>query len=108
MQEPIARAGHQQRLIKKLHEYGQQYADLGIAEAKARAEYDRAKYSATLELRMQGETATMIRNMLKGRPDVNEPMERYLILKTRREACMEAINITKLEIRLIDPDININ
>lgn len=108
MLEPIVRAGHQQKLIDKLHEYGQLYAKLGIEEAKTRAEYDRAKYSAVLEMRMQGENATNIRMTLKGRPDVNEPMERYLVLKTRREACLEVINITKLEIRLIDPDININ
>lgn len=103
--EPIVRSGYQQQILQQLKEHGQKYADLGIEEARARAEYDKAKYSATLEMRMQGESATNINNMLRGRPDVNGVMLKYMEAKTRREATLEVINILKLEIRLLGLDL---
>lgn len=100
--EPIVRAGKQQQVLTQLKEYAQKYADLGLEEAQARAEYDAAKYSAALEMRMQGESATNINNMLRGRPDVNGVMLKYMTAKTRREATLEVINILKLELKLMD------
>lgn len=104
--EPIVRAGYQHQLLKQLREHGQKFADLGREEAQARAAYDAAKYSAVLEMRTQGESATNINNMIRGRPEVNKAMLDYMILKNRREAAQEVINIIKLEIRMLGVDIH--
>lgn len=84
--------------IKTLRKRGNEFA-------KAEVEYQVAKAQTVLKMKEEGLSATEINLSIKGQPAVSEKLFARDIAKVFYEANQEHINTVKLQLRLIDNQI---
>ncbi len=84
--------------IKTLRKHGNEFA-------KAEAEYQVAKAQTVLKMKEEGLSATEINLSIKGQPAVSEKLFARDIARVLYEANQEHINTVKLQLRLIDNQI---
>lgn len=77
----------------------------GIKYAKAEKEYKIALQQETLRLKNEGYPATIIRELNRGSEEVSETRYKRDCAKVLYESSKEAINVFKLEIRIIEDQI---
>ena len=87
-----------EKALEQARKRGEEYAN-------AEKEYQIAKNEAVLLLRDQGTPATLIQLQVKGQKDVADKMLRRDIANVLYESAQEAINVYKLEIRVIQEQI---
>ena len=81
------------------------YAKCGEQYAQAEHDYQVSKSQTALRLEANGKTSTMIGHILKGIKGVAENMLKRDIAKSRYEVSREKINLLKLQIRIVDGQI---
>lgn len=77
----------------------------GNSAAQAEQEYQIAKNQTILKLKSEGFPATLIKEMVKGDPDVCQKMLSRDIAKVMYDTNKEHINIKKLQLRTIEEQI---
>jgi hypothetical protein len=78
----------------------------GTAWAEAERDYQICKATTALELKDAGYSATMIQTIIKGHDDVNEAMFARDVALVTYDACKDAVNAIKLQLRLIDTQLS--
>lgn len=78
----------------------------GLEFAQAEQEYQIAKNKTVLILRSEDTPATLIQLMVKGEKEVAEKMIKRDIAKVLYESANEAINVFKLEIKVLQSNID--
>lgn len=78
----------------------------GIEFAKAESEYKTELTKEVLRLRDEGMAATLINLVIYGQPSIATLRLKRDIAKTTYEANVEFINILKLQIRIIEAQLN--
>lgn len=78
----------------------------GLEYAQAEQDYQITKNEAVLMLRSVDTPATLIQIMVKGEKEVAEKMLRRDIAKTLYESAQEAVNVYKLEVRVLQSNID--
>lgn len=77
----------------------------GLELARAERDYQQAKNKRALELKAQGFPATLIGQVLKGDESVSEAMFRRDCAQVLYDSAREALNVYKLDCRLIESQI---
>lgn len=72
----------------------------GIAKAKADAAYRALKAKAILEARAEGTPATLAKDVIYARDDVQKALLERDCTEVLYDTCVEGINATKLQIRV--------
>lgn len=78
----------------------------GIAKAKAEKEYKEAVSKESLRLRDEGMAVTLISQVIYGLPSVSTLRFNRDTAEVIYNANLEAINITKLQLRIIEEQIS--
>lgn len=78
----------------------------GVAYAENEASYRVAVADATLGLKAQGMPATLIRDIVRGRPDIAKLKQRRDAAEVNYKAFQEEINVNKLRIRVLEGQLN--
>lgn len=78
----------------------------GIALAKAESEYQILKNTRSLELKDAGIPATLIQQIIKGDEQVNRAMFSRDCAQVEYDSAQEAINVYKLDARLLENQIS--
>lgn len=76
-----------------------------VAVAEAEAAYYASKGKRALELKSQGMSATMVEMIIKGDDEVNLHLLEWRCAEARAKATQEAINVHKLDARLLEAQI---
>lgn len=92
----------ERQLRSKLDALIDEYRRCGIEHAKRDREYYVLKATKTLELKDQGMPATVIAQVIKGIEPVAEAREKMLVAEVMTRAALEAILSTKLQVKLVD------
>ena len=95
----------ERELRSRLDRFIKEYRELGAEHARRDREYYTAKAAKTLELRDQGMPVTVISQVVKGLSPVAEARERMLVSETMARAALEAVMSTKLQIKLVDSQL---
>ena len=85
--------------LKELRPYG-------IALAEAEKTYKEAVSKKALELKDQGMAVTMMDKVIYGLPSISVLRMQRDIAQVNYDACQEAINVIKLQLRLIEAQIS--
>lgn len=86
------------KLIDELARCGQKLAE-------AEFSYRRAKTQIALRMKAEGESATMIMQILKGHPEVAQLALERDIAKAKYETARESINLLKWQMRITENQI---
>ena len=89
-------------LTKALGEYKQR----GREYAKAQRDYRVLLRQTILRLRADGTAVTIISDLARGDEKVAEAKEQEVITETLYKSCQEAINVYKMQMRLLQEQIN--
>lgn len=92
--------------IQKLAAAQNEFRPAGIALAEADRAYSVVKATLILKLRDEGQPATIIPDLVKGDVDVARLKLERDIAEVNYKAVQSQINTLKLELRLINDDIN--
>ena len=90
-------------LLKKALE---QYKTRGSEYAKAQRDYRVMLRQTILKLRADGTPTTILSDLARGDDDVAAAKEQEIIAKTLLESCQEAINVYKIQLKLLQEQIN--
>lgn len=88
--------------ISVLRNYTNKMRDHGREAAMADAHYRKVKALAILEERQKGTPATLCKDVIYSRPDVQEALTARNCTQAVYESDREAINTEKLHLRIID------
>lgn len=80
--------------------------DRGIEKAMAEAEYQTVKNRRVLELKAEGFSASMIQMTIKGDDKVNDKLFARDCADVLYESAREALNVYKLDARLLEAQIS--
>lgn len=94
-----------QQKTRLLDEAVRQYGKRGQAYAKAEHDYRVALAKRTLEKRNEGVPVTIISDICRGAPDIAQLRLEKDIAETVYESAKEAIQSYKLQIRILDAQI---
>lgn len=78
----------------------------GSALAEAEREYKEAVSKKALELRDEGMAVTLMDKVIYGLPSISVLKLKRDVAKTVYEANQEAINVTKLQIRIVESQLS--
>ena len=95
----------ERQLRSKLDALIDEYRRCGMEHAKRDREYYALKAAKTLELKEQGMPATVITQIIKGVEPVAVAREKMLVSETMARAALEAILSTKLQIKLVESQL---
>jgi len=95
----------ERQLRSKLDALIDEYRRCGTEHAKRDREYYALKAAKTLELKEQGMPATVITQIIKGVEPVAVAREKMLVSETMARAALEAILSTKLQIKLVESQL---
>lgn len=84
----------------------EQYKTRGIEYAKAQAKYRKLLAQTILKLKADGMQTTLIGDVARGQDDVVEAKEQEIIAETMCDSCKESINGFKLQMRILQDQIN--
>lgn len=94
-----------QQLRRDLNDYVRQLRESGSEYAASDREYHVLKRVRTLELRDEGMPVTLVTQVVKGIDDVAKAREKMLVAEAMHRANLEAIQSCKLQLRLIEAQI---
>ena len=84
----------------------EQFKERGREYAKAQRDYRVLLRKTILELRADGTPTTILSELARGDDDVAAAKEQEIITKTLLESCQEAINVYKIQLKLLQEQIN--
>lgn len=93
-------------LTKKLDYAIKQHKERGIKYATCERDYKIALAKFITTKRFQGEPVTILNDLAKGEPEIAELRKDRDIAKSLYDTCREAINSYKLQIRIVNEQIN--
>ena len=83
-----------------------QLKERGVALAVAEAEYQTAKAKRALAMQADGQSVTMIQLVIKGDEEVSEKLFARDCAEAEYESAREALNVYKLDARLLEAQID--
>lgn len=95
-----------QNLIAELQQYVNSLKNWGIKKAGAEKDYQTVLAQEVLKERDKGTAIGVIQLIVKGKKDVAEKRMERDIAETMYQVAQEKINIAKLELRLLDSQVN--
>lgn len=84
----------------------EQFKERGREYAKAQRDYRVLLRQKILVLRADGTPTTILSDLARGDDDVAAAKEQEIITKTMLESCQEAINVYKIQLKLLQEQIN--
>lgn len=84
----------------------EQYKARGIEYAKAYSTYRKLVAKELLKLKAEGMPATIAYDIARGKDEIADAKEQEIIAETLYKSCQEAINTFKLQIKIIQEQIN--
>ena len=84
----------------------EQYKQRGREYAKAQRDYRVLLRQEILKLRVEGVPVTIISDLARGEDKVAEAKQNEVIQESLYKSCQEAINTYKLQIRILQEQIN--
>ena len=84
----------------------EQFKERGREYAKAQRDYRVLLKQTILKLRADGIATTILSDLARGDDDVAAAKEQEIITKTMLESCQEAINVYKIQLKLLQEQIN--
>ena len=84
----------------------EQFKTRGQEYAKAQRDYRVMLRQTILKLRADGTPTTILSDLARGDDDVAAAKEQEIISKTLLESCQEAINVYKIQLKLLQEQIN--
>lgn len=84
----------------------EQFKERGREYAKAQRDYRVLLKQTILKLRADGIATTILSDLARGDDEVAAAKEQEIITKTMLESCQEAINVYKIQLKLLQEQIN--
>lgn len=84
----------------------EQYKVRGVEYAKAQSNYRKLLSQTMLKLKAEGMQTTILGDVARGKEEVADAKEKEIIAETMCESCKESINGFKLQIRILQDQIN--
>lgn len=88
-----------EQTLTQLKRYGKEYAE-------SERDYKIALRSEILRLRDEGKPATLILNLCYGTPEIAKLRLDRDIKENLHKACLEALNVYKLKLRILEAQLN--
>lgn len=83
-----------------------QYKNRGLEYAKSYANYRKLVAQELLKLKAEGMPVTIAYDIARGKEEVANAKEQEIIAETMYRSCQEAINTYKLQIKILQEQIN--
>lgn len=84
----------------------EQFKERGREYAKAQRDYRVLLRKTILKLRTEGTPTTILSDLARGDENVAAAKEQETIAKTLLESCQEAINVYKIQLKVLQEQIN--
>lgn len=84
----------------------EQYKTRGVEYAKAYANYRKLVAQELLKLKADGMPVTIAYDIARGKEEIADAKEKEIIAETLYKSCQEAINTYKLQIKILQEQIN--
>ena len=84
----------------------EQYKTRGLEYAKAYAAYRKLVAQELLKLKAEGMPVTIAYDIARGKEEVAQAKEQEIITEVMYKSCQEAINTYKLQIKILQEQIN--
>ena len=84
----------------------EQFKTRGLEYAKAYANYRKLVAQELLKLKAEGMPVTIAYDIARGKEEVANAKEQEIIAETMYKSCQEAINTFKLQIKILQEQIN--
>jgi len=84
----------------------EQYKNRGLEYAKCYANYRKLVAQELLKLKAEGMPVTIAYDIARGKEEVANAKEQEIIAETLYKSCQEAINTYKLQIKILQEQIN--